>query len=146
MMHLLPEWRADCQEAIDLLTEAVQLPPTKVIELTAHALRKVADARDGMIERLRDQPGADEAAEWRQALDTVNVTLSELTSVEYPSSFNRNHLNTAIELLRPLVDEGAPPQPQGRTEQGPSQKPAQNVAEGLQGIQGGIVEEPVRQE
>lgn len=106
MIRLLPEWSADCGEAIDLLTEAIPQPPAKVIELTAHVMRKVVDARDGMIERLRSQPESPEATEWRQALDTVNLALSELTSVEYPSSFNRNDLKTAIELLRPLATPG----------------------------------------
>jgi hypothetical protein len=108
MIRLLPEWEKSCREAIRLLVEARDASPAQMLEVTDSALRDVVNARDGIIQRLREQPLAAEAPDWRLALDTVNVTLSELASVEFPGILDRQHVDQAIELLEGLLGAHGP--------------------------------------
>lgn len=105
MTGLLPKWQAGCRDAITLLAEARDLPPAQVIDLTDSALRKVVAVRDSMIELLREQSGGAEMADHGRALQTINVTLSELASVEYPGLLDREHLDQAIQLLQEIAGE-----------------------------------------
>lgn len=107
MTGRLPEWQASCREAIGLLVEARGLPAPQLLDLTDSALRKVVAARDGLIEQLRDQRGGAEMADHKRALETINVTLSELASVEYPGLLEREHVDLAIQLLQQLAGQQA---------------------------------------
>jgi len=97
---LLPEWQQSCSEAVRLLAEARDLPPAQMIDVADAALRKTVQARDGMIERLREEPDA--PPDWRQALGVVNVALTQIAAVEYPGLLNPEHLDEAKKLLEQL--------------------------------------------
>ena len=136
MNALLPEWQTSCREAMTLLGEAGPLPTPQMIDLTDAAERKVIQARDGMIERLRSQPEAPEAHLWRTALGQLNAALSELVSVEYPGALNREHIELTSAVLKDLLGESGP-RVKGEME------PLREAA-GIAGIvAGGVAEEDV---
>lgn len=136
MNALRPEWQTSCREAITLLAEAGPLPTPQMIDLTDAAERKVIQARDSMIERLRSQPESPEAHLWRTALGQVNGALSELVSVEYPGALNRDHLELASAVLKALVSE-ARPRVKGKME-------PLHEARGIAGtVEGGLADEEV---
>ena len=136
MTALLPGWLASCRDAITLLDECQSLPTPQMIDLTDAALRKVVQARDGMIERLRAEPQAPGAELWRAALKRVNVTLSELASIEYPGALNREHLGVARGVLHELIVDAEP-----RLK--PEMEPPR-TATGVAGvIEGGVADEEV---
>ncbi|HEU0169189.1 MAG TPA: hypothetical protein VFS62_15540, partial [Chloroflexota bacterium] len=86
-----------------LLNEAGDLPTPQMMDVTDAALHKTVELRDGLIEHLRSPLSDPEATDWRHALDTVNVALSEMASVEYPGALNREHLDDARKLLEQLT-------------------------------------------
>jgi len=119
-----------------LLAQAGPLPTPQMIDLTDAAQRKVIRARDSMISRLREEPQAPEAHLWRTALAQVNVSLSELASVEYPGALNREHLEVASAALKELLAET---EPRVKGEMEPLHE-----ARGIAGtVEGGVADETV---
>jgi len=95
---LEPGWQATCRETISLLDQARSQSAAKVIELSAEAMRRLVEVRDGLIDRGRS--GQDGAL---PALARINVTLSELASLAYPGKLDRQHIDTAQAVLRELL-------------------------------------------
>jgi gamma-glutamyl:cysteine ligase YbdK (ATP-grasp superfamily) len=108
MSILQPKWEENCRGAATLLGTARNLPTPQMQDLVDAALRKVVEVRDGIIDGLREGASAANRDLWRTALDQLNVTLSELASVQYPGALERQHLDTARELLHKLLGEAQP--------------------------------------
>jgi hypothetical protein len=76
---------ADLRErALGALSDALGRPPLALQEEVDTAERAIVRLRDALIERLRRDPDAAEAAAWREALKQVNAVLSLVVAVEYP--------------------------------------------------------------
>lgn len=129
MNALLPDWLSGCKDAITLLEEATSLPTPQLLDLTLAAERKMVRVRDGIIERLREEPQASMAEVWRAALSRLNAALSEVAAVEYPGSLNREHLSLTRKVLQELMAES---EPRVRSEMEPL-SPAAGIAGAIQG-------------
>ncbi|MCC6179083.1 MAG: hypothetical protein IT305_27550 [Chloroflexi bacterium] len=105
-----------CMVAITALDRALDRPSTEVDSQADVAERAVARLRDTLIETLRAQqtgsqpagssaPG--DAAKTRSALDQVNVALSLIVGVVYPSGGpQRQLLEQARDSLRSTLSAG----------------------------------------
>lgn len=71
------------REALAKLDHAIGLPPPGAEESVDEALRAAVRLRDALIERLRREPGAAAAEDWRTGLERVNVAISLIYGVEY---------------------------------------------------------------
>ena len=86
-----------CREAIQLLSDAIDKPPTELKAEVDEAERAVVALRDELIERWR----ATSAVDVRQALDSANVALSLIVGLEYPmGGLQRGMLDEARTVLQ----------------------------------------------
>ncbi len=93
-----------CQTAIEGLERAQAAPPLMVLREADLALRAAIDVRDTLIEQLRhrDTPSATRV---RAALDRVNVALSLMVALEYPTGgIQREAAKQAHTVLKSLLD------------------------------------------
>lgn len=91
-----------CRQAIGYLDRTYELPPEELERNVDRAETAVVKLRDGLIEGLRDEAteGSQEQARRRPALDQVNISLSLITGVAYPSSrIHRNYIEDARQIL-----------------------------------------------
>ncbi len=95
-----------CQTAIEALERAETAPPLMVLREADLALRAAVNMRDTLIAQWR-QGDLAAAARVRTALDRVNVALSLMVGLEYPSAgILRESAKQAHDLLSSLLDEG----------------------------------------
>lgn len=97
-----------CGQAIGYLERACELPPQELERNVDRAENVVVALRDSLIQRLRSEsPGVGpETGRWRAPLDQVNVSLSLITGVAYPSSrIHRNYIEDARQVLMGLQKE-----------------------------------------
>jgi len=89
-----------------MLEQALGEVPNVCCESVDVAERAIVRVRDCLIERLREQGNAPEAARWRLILDQVNVALSLLAGVEYPAAgIQQQPLHQARDLLKRTMDK-----------------------------------------
>ncbi len=93
-----------CRTAIEALARAQQSPPLLVLREADLALRATVRLRDALIERLRRD---DASPHWRVALDHVNVALSLIVALEYPTGgIQREAARQARDVLKRVLDQG----------------------------------------
>lgn len=91
-----------CSRAIDYLDRAYELPPEELERNVQRAETAVVELRNSLIQRLRGEAsqGSEGQARWRPPLDRVNVSLSLITGVAYPSTrIHRNYVEDARQVL-----------------------------------------------
>jgi hypothetical protein len=91
-----------CHQAMEFLDAAVDLPVDKLEWQVDKAEITAVKLRDRLIELLRkdirSMPA--EQSRWREPLDHVNVAISLITGVEYPSAgIHRERIGQAKETL-----------------------------------------------
>ncbi len=90
--------RTICREAMSLLQQDMELPPAELENKLAEAERVLVRLRDGVIGHTRRE-GSPSA--WRSALEHVNVAISLVVAVEFPSAgVHAEYLKGAQETLR----------------------------------------------
>lgn len=98
---------ARCRTIADHLDAAHDLAPAPLRAEIARRERDLTQVRDGLIARLRAAPPGD-TARARAALNGVNIALSLLFGVEYPSgSLERELLIQASATLRGVAASDA---------------------------------------
>ncbi len=96
-----------CRAAVHELDAGCALPPLELGEEVDAAERAVVRVRDGLIARLRTGGDDGDARRWRQALQRVNMALSLIVGVEYPSiGVRRKPLEQASAALKEVLDHG----------------------------------------
>ncbi len=94
----------ECRTAIEGLERAQQAPPLLLLREADLALRATVRLRDALIEHLRRGNASPNA---RAALDRVNVALSLIVALEYPTGgIQREAARQAHDALKCVLDEG----------------------------------------
>ncbi len=94
-----------CRAAVRELDEGCALPPFNLGEEVDAAERAVVRVRDGLIVRLRAGGDRGDVRRWRQALRHVNMALSLIVGVEYPSiGIRRKPLEQASATLKEVLE------------------------------------------
>jgi hypothetical protein len=95
-----------CQEALASLDRLMEITPNLRFEQIDMAEREIVHLRDDLIDRLRQDPTAEEAARLRHALEHVNAAISLVAGVEYPGTgVQQRLLEGAQEALRAALAE-----------------------------------------
>jgi hypothetical protein len=76
------------QEATGALERALHAPPLQIIREGEAAQRGAVLVRDELIRRLRQDP----ESSWKPALEQVNMAISLITGIEYPSNWVRREV------------------------------------------------------
>jgi formate-dependent nitrite reductase membrane component NrfD len=101
-----PPLAAQCQQAVDRLTQAMQEPPAGLGRDVDAVEQIVTRLRDGLIQRLRHAGAAPEATRWQAALARINAALSLIVGVEYPSAgIQRTALEQASATLAQVLTD-----------------------------------------
>ncbi len=96
-----------CRMAVAELDNGCGLPPFELGEEVDAAERAVVRVRDALIARLRAGGDGREVERWRSALSRINVALSLIVGVEYPSiGVRRKPLEQASATLKEVLDHG----------------------------------------
>jgi hypothetical protein len=92
---------ACARRAIEAIDRAIPEPTAELKQDVDVAERAIAELRDCLIHALRRAPDGPDAQRRRQLLDRVNVALSLVAGVEYPSAgIQRKQLEQARDVLR----------------------------------------------
>lgn len=98
--------RDQCRTAIEGLERAETAPPLLLLREADLALRAAVNLRDTLIAQWRQDDGGS-VPRVRTALDRVNVALSLMVGLEYPTGgIERQAAKQARALLVSLLDEG----------------------------------------
>ncbi len=90
----------ECRQAIAALERGREEPPLGLSQEADVAERAIVQARDQLITRLRQDPQANDALRWREALGRMNAALSLLAGLEYPmGGVPRQSIDATIGLL-----------------------------------------------
>jgi hypothetical protein len=96
-----PTLVARCRAIADRLDAATALAPSPLQMQIARRERDLSQLRDGLIARLRAAVPDDDIAHTRAALTGINIALSLVVGVEYPSgALDRTLLTQAATILR----------------------------------------------
>jgi hypothetical protein len=96
----------ECRQALDHVEQALEAAPAEVIANVREAESAVVRLRDQAIVQLRSDPASTQARQLRARLDQLNVALSCLAGVEYPSGgIHHKLLKQARKVLQQLVGE-----------------------------------------
>jgi hypothetical protein len=95
-----------CQQAIHHLDQALDAAPPEVITKVREAQRAMVGLRDQAIDQLRSHPPSTAATHAGTRLDQINMALSCLAGVEYPSGGSHHKLlKQARRALQDLLGE-----------------------------------------
>ncbi len=100
------EPREQCRAALAALERAIPAPPIQLSQEVDTAQRFVVQARDALIERLRQGGAMQDGPQIKVFLIRLNTALSLMASSEYPASgIQRKPVEQARDLLKSLVAE-----------------------------------------
>jgi hypothetical protein len=92
---------ACARRAIEAIDRAIPEPASELKQDVDVAERAIAELRDCLIRHLRRVPDGADSERRRRILDQVNVALSLVIGVEYPSGgIQRQQLEQARDVLR----------------------------------------------
>jgi hypothetical protein len=98
---------AQCREAISHLEQAMVAPPLQLTRDASAAVRNVVKMRDRIIEWQRLDGSGSDSERRQKALDRLNITLTLVVGVEYPStSARRKMIEQARDLLKSILVDG----------------------------------------
>ncbi len=90
-----------CREAVASLDRLLEIAPYPRFQDLDGAERAIVRLRDGLIERLRQDNGSDEAPRLRGLLERANIAISMMVGLEYPAAgMRRQLLETARDALK----------------------------------------------
>ncbi len=95
-----------CREAEKEIDRAYDKPPLKLGQEVDLAEVRIVRVRDCLIDWLRGETNASELARLKDMLNRVNIALSYIVGVEYPTAgVHRQLLKEALAVLSDLNDE-----------------------------------------
>ncbi len=98
---------SQCREAIAHLEQAYMAPPLQLTRDASAAGRIVVKLRDRMVEQLRQDGNGAETEKKKKALDRLNIALTLIVGVEYPSvGVRRKPIEQARDLLESILVDG----------------------------------------
>ena len=101
-----PSLTVQCQEAVEALDRALDLPPQQLGREVDQVENTVVRIRDRLIEQLRHDGTSSVAARQRIALEPLNAALSLITGVEYPAAgIQRSSLEEARDILVRVLED-----------------------------------------
>ena len=96
-----------CQELIEKLDRATNLPAREVEQEVDQIQRDMVRLRDHLIGELRRKDASPVTGRPHSGLEGVNVALALIVGVEYPvTAIKRRLLEQARHILKKIMDEG----------------------------------------
>ncbi len=102
--QLLTEAHQQCQQAVQALDRALTKPWHEVMVDSDEAERLAIQVRDRLIERLRQENvNAEEIQALRQILEQINISISLMVGIAYPSTgIRRPVIEQARDVLKAI--------------------------------------------
>jgi protein NrfD len=101
-----PSLRRQCQDAIDALDGALDLPPRQLGREIDQVENTIVQIRDRLIEQLRHDGDSSVATRQRTALEHLNGALSLVTGIEYPAAgIQRSSIEEARDILVRVLED-----------------------------------------